>query len=508
MLIRTHGDDTTMPLSQAGSPGLFVSALRDALIAGHVDVIVHSYKDLPSAPCAGVTLGAVPGREDPRDALISSGNRRLEDLPPGAVVGTSSPRRAAVVSVLRPDLVVVPIRGNVDTRINKVRSGEFDATILAVAGLRRIGREAEIAQIFDADQMVPAPAQGALAVECRSGDEEMCTLLAGIDDPIARLVTAAEREVLVGIDASCTSAVAAAGTFDNGTLTVRAELFNEHRVRHATATRAAETSDTDVLSARALGLRVAAELLGAVRTPPVLLIRSEGNERDLDSLIACGVAAVCDPYVRITPLPDDDLLAMLQAATGSWLVVSSPMTMPSWAATVGAESLRNALAGMRVASTGERSAQTLRDLGCENVLTPDVASAQGLLDALSGFAPQSVIFPCGSLALRTIPDGLRALGWNVTEGIVYETATVAQVPASVELIRRRDVAAIVLRSPSAARALVSFITPDASIPVVCAGLTTAKAATELGLTVTAISSTMASDDVARTVAELLHDVKQ
>ena len=507
MRIRTHGDDTTKPLSQPGSPGLFVSALRDALIAGDVDVIVHSYKDLPSAPCAGVTLGAVPGREDPRDALVSKGNRRLDDLAPGAVVATSSPRRAAMVSVLRPDLVIVPIRGNVDTRINKVRGGEFDATILAVAGLRRIGREAEIAEIFDEDRMIPAPAQGALAVECRSDDQDMCALLAAIDDPITRLVTAAEREVLVGIDARCTSAVAASGTFDNGTLTLRAELFNEHGVRHARATRSAVTSGSDILAARVLGLRVAAELLGAVRTPPVLLIRSEGNERDLDSLATRGVAAVCDPYVRIAPLPGDRLLARLQAATDDWLVISSPMTMPSWAATVGTESLRNALAGIRVAATGERSAQTLRELGCENVLIPDVPSAQGLLDVMSGFAPQSAIFPRGNLALPTIPDGLRACGWTVNEGVVYETTTVTHIPSSVELIRRLDVAAIVLRSPSAARALVSFITPAASIPVVCAGMTTAEAAAHAGLTVTAVSPTPTTDDVARTVAAVLGGLK-
>jgi hydroxymethylbilane synthase len=508
VMIRTHGDDTTRPLSQPAFPGMFVSALRDALIAGEVDVIVHSYKDLPSAPAAGIALGAVPVREDPRDALVSRGNLRLEDLSPGAVVGTSSPRRAAVIALLRPDLVLAPIRGNVDTRVAKVRDGEFDATILAVAGLRRIGREAEIAQIFDTDHMAPAPAQGALAVECRADDHDMCALLGAIDDPDTRLVTAAERQVLVGINAGCTSAVAAFGRFESGTLILRAEMFNEHGLVHATTIRTVETSEEDVSKARTLGLRAAADLLGSAHTSPVLLVRSEGNEYDASSLVSRGIGAVCDPYVRISPLPGDHLLEDLRKASGGWLVISSPMTMPSWVATVGAEAISDALVGLRVAATGRTSAQTLRALGCEDVLIPDIESARGLVDAMSGLTPQSVIFPCGNLALRTIPDGLRALGWTVTEGVVYETTTVSHVPASVELIRQRDVAAIVLRSPSAARALVSFITPDVSIPVVCAGSTTANAAKELGLKVTAVSSTMAPDDVSRAVAHVLKGPKQ
>ena len=503
VLIRTRGDDTTQPLNQPGSPGLFVSALRDALLDKQVDVVVHSYKDLPSAPCRGITVGAVPHREDPRDALVSGANRRLEDLPSGAVVGTSSPRRAASLRAIRPDLVIAPIRGNVDSRVRKVRDGEFDATILAVAGLRRIGRDGEIAQIFDADEMLSAPAQGALAVECRSDDDDMIALLASIDDAVSRIVTAAEREVLVGIGASCTSAVGAHARFVDGTLTLRAELFDEHGIEHAVAERTAPIALADVVSARALGLRTAAELLGAVNAPPVLLIRTEGNERDADSLARRAVGSVCDPYVQITPAPGDALLALLRADAGSWIVVTSPMAVPSWTASVGADALREALVGRRAAATGRRTAETLRALGCTDVLVPEVASAQGLLDAMADIPPQSAVFARGNLALRTLPDGLRELGWQVAEGVVYETETVTQVPASVELIRQRDVAAIVLRSPSAVRALTSFTTPHPSIPIICAGTVTADAARAHGLQVTAIASSPDSESVARAVWEAL-----
>jgi hydroxymethylbilane synthase len=503
VLIPTSGDDVTKPLNQPGSPGLFVSALRDALLDGRVDMVVHSFKDLPSAPVPGVALAAVPVREDARDALVSQGHRTLAELPIGAVVGTSSPRRSAALLALRPDLVITPIRGNVDTRIRKVRAGDVDATVLAVAGLRRIGRESEIAQVFEPEELLPAPAQGALAVECRADDEELMSMLAGIDDPVTRLVVLAEREILVGIDAACTTAVAAAASLAEGMLTVRAELFDEHGIVHAVAERRDRVGPGEVLAARALGLRTAAELLGATDRPPVLLVRSDGNERDARDLAHLGLGAVCDPYVRITPTPAPDLTDVLGTDPDAWVMVTSPMTIPSWVATAGEQAVVAALRDRRVAATGERTADTLRGLGCADVLVPADRSAQGLLDALALVAPGSAVFPCGNLALRTLPEGLRARGWAVSESVVYRTERVDHVPASVELIRRGEVAAIVLRSPSAVRALTSFIMPPPGMPVVCGGETTAAAAREAGLSVTAVSDSPASAAVARTVSDVV-----
>jgi len=234
VIIRTEGDDTTTSLT-AGTgarPGVFVSALRDALLAGEVDFIVHSFKDLPSAPFEGIALAAVPLREDERDVLVSKTGVGLAQLPAGAVVGTSSPRRAARVLFARPDLVVKPIRGNIDTRIQKVRTGEYDATILAAAGLNRVGYSAEACEFLGVDVLLPAPAQGALAVECRSDDLELLEVLYGLNDPESRLVTTAERAVLVGVAATCATAIGALGVLENGQLTVTAELSdpdsNEH----------------------------------------------------------------------------------------------------------------------------------------------------------------------------------------------------------------------------------------------------------------------------------------
>lgn len=205
--IRTAGDDPTLELHKAPQPGVFVSALRDALLRKEVDVIVHSLKDLPSGECPGVVLAAVPEREDPRDVLI--GRAPLLELPAGAVVGTSSPRRSAFILRERPDLIVRPIRGNIDTRIVKARDGEYDAVILAMAGLRRIGREDEVVEAFDITRCIPAPSQGALAVECRASDEESAQLLWPLDDAETRWDVSAERAVLSAISASCATAIGA-----------------------------------------------------------------------------------------------------------------------------------------------------------------------------------------------------------------------------------------------------------------------------------------------------------
>jgi hydroxymethylbilane synthase len=261
VLITTAGDDTSVPLSQPGQPGVFVSALRAALLAGEVDVIVHSFKDLPSAPAIGIHLAAVPEREDARDALVSKGNLRLEQLPDGAVLGTSSPRRARRMLALRPDIRIEPIRGNVDTRIRKVRDGEYDATILAIAGMRRIGREKEAAQILGIDQLVPAPAQGALAIECRQGDRDLMDQLKVLNHKHSHLRSAAERAVLVGVEAECTTAVGAYAEIDKkGELTLVAELADHKGVAYERLS--VNGIVKDKADAHALGLVAAAALLG------------------------------------------------------------------------------------------------------------------------------------------------------------------------------------------------------------------------------------------------------
>jgi len=257
-IITTEGDRFTQPLYQATTPGLFVSALRDSLLSGEVDVIVHSMKDVPSYPQPGIMLACVPDREDVRDALISRDGHTLDALPPGSLVGTSSPRRHVSVLARRPDLRVESIRGNVDTRIRKVMDGDYDATILAMAGLKRAGLTAHICDILPVDTFLPAPRQGALAVECRSDDREVLALLAVLDDERLWLATEAERAVVAGVGAGCSTAIGALAAWRRSTLHVTAELGDQATM--ATVRVSAKKRVRTGVEAAEVGFEVAAML--------------------------------------------------------------------------------------------------------------------------------------------------------------------------------------------------------------------------------------------------------
>jgi len=207
--ITSFGDISQAQLTQIGGTGVFVSALREAVLRGEVDFAVHSLKDLPTLSPPGITLAATPVRDDPRDALVARDGAKLADLPPGARIGTGSPRRAAQLSRLRADVTCVPVRGNVSTRLAKVRAGEVDALILAYAGLARIGRARLVTETFEPEDMLPAPGQGALAVECRAGDAALTELLATVDDGATRSAVTAERSLLAALEAGCSAPVGA-----------------------------------------------------------------------------------------------------------------------------------------------------------------------------------------------------------------------------------------------------------------------------------------------------------
>lgn len=204
--VRTHGDVSTAPLSTIGGTGVFVSALRAALLDGRVDVAVHSLKDLPTAPAEGVRLAAVPRREDPRDALVARDGLTLDALPRGARVGTGSPRRAAMLA--GRGLEIVDIRGNVDSRLARV-GADLDAVVVAAAGLSRLGRLAEATDLLDPDEVPPAPGQGALAVETRAEDPIADLIATALDDEATRLAVTLERALLAALEAGCSAPVGA-----------------------------------------------------------------------------------------------------------------------------------------------------------------------------------------------------------------------------------------------------------------------------------------------------------
>ena len=214
-VIATTGDRTQEsgePLPEIGGKGLFTAELERALRDGEIDLAVHSLKDLPTEDAHGVVVGAVTARDDVRDCLVARTGSALADLAEGAIVGTSSLRRAAQLRSLRPDLEIHSIRGNVDTRVRKVADGEFDAAVLAASGLRRLGLERAITEWLAPETMLPAPGQGALAVQSRAGDQELRMLVAMLDDPVARAETTAERAFLRALGAGCAAPVAALAT--------------------------------------------------------------------------------------------------------------------------------------------------------------------------------------------------------------------------------------------------------------------------------------------------------
>jgi hydroxymethylbilane synthase len=221
--ITTEGDRNPAAVARIGGTGVFVTAIREALLRGDVDLAVHSCKDLPTAPVPGLVVAAIPPREDPRDVLCCPAGLTLGELPSGARVGTGSPRRAAQIEALGLGVEVVPIRGNVDTRLKKAIDGEVDAVVLARAGLARLDRLDAVTEVLDPIQLLPAPAQGALAVECREG-EELAGLLGALDDPETRACVAAERALLRALEAGCTAPVGALADLADDELYLRGVL--------------------------------------------------------------------------------------------------------------------------------------------------------------------------------------------------------------------------------------------------------------------------------------------
>ena len=257
--IRTTGDKVLdKPLAKIGGKGLFVKEIEEALLDGRADLAVHSMKDMPADVPAGLVIGAVPERENPGDALISRGGRHLDAIPEGARIGTSSLRRGAQLLARRPDLHIVPMRGNVDTRLRKLEAGEVDAIILAAAGLSRLGLSDRITQVLPADLMLPAIGQGALAIEIRDGDAATSEAIRVINDAETEITVSAERAFLGTIGGGCEVPVAAAAHLDGERITLRGFVGSVDGHRSIYREGAGEQQD-----AEALGRAIAREILEA-----------------------------------------------------------------------------------------------------------------------------------------------------------------------------------------------------------------------------------------------------
>ena len=458
--ITTKGDVSDAPLVSLGGAGVFVGAVRSAVLAGDCDLAVHSFKDLPTAVAPGLRLGAVPAREDPADALCSRDGLTLAELPQGAKVGTGSPRRAAQLLALRPDLTLVDIRGNVETRLHRA-GADLDAVVLAAAGLRRLGLADGITELFDVATFVPAPAQGALAVECREdAPAALLEALADLDDPATRMAVLAERAVLGRLEAGCAAPVAAHARLVSGRLSLTATVVALDGSRRVTEE---GSSEPDAAAATALGRLLADRLLaagaatlaelGAAKPRPLagrrILVPERCPAGTAEALASAGAVVVQSRFTTQQPLPES---AFEEALAGGfhWLVVTSANTM-AVLRQQGRDLAARLPAGARVAAVGPATASALRAAGITVDLVADPGGGAALVAAFPA-GTGIVLLPGAEQSSPEPAAGLTAKGWTVRRVPVYRTVMAQQQPEVVSEWPRFD--AFVVTAGSVARAAV------------------------------------------------------
>lgn len=511
--VTTHGDVSTAPLTSMGGAGVFVGAVRAAVLDGTADFAVHSFKDLPTAAEPGLMLAAVPLREEPVDALCTADGRTLADLPAGATVGTGSPRRAAQLKALRPDLNLVEIRGNVETRLARAGT-DLDAVILAAAGLRRIGLNDRISERFDPTVFLPAPSQGALALECRSDDAAVQAALAELDDAASRWAAIAERGVLAGLQAGCAAPVAAYATVTDTALSLTAVVIAEDGSRRLVAAATGVASDSGAESAAdqvvgdLLG-QGAAQLvdLGANKAKPLsgrhLLLPTRTPAGLTKALTAAGATITEVEFTRQLLLPLESLTAAL-AQDWDWIVVSSPATVrllieAGWdlPARFGA----GRLGAGQVAAVGPATAGALTRAGVEVSKVAYPGGGAALVESFPE-GPGRIVLPGAEEASVEPAAGLAAKGWQVQAVPVYRTVPQVVPESVVATWQRGGFDAFVVTAGSIASAAASAC----GLPgpaVVAIGDSSADVARSVGLTVAQTALRPVTDSLLAAVFETL-----
>ncbi|MDO5065854.1 MAG: hydroxymethylbilane synthase [Propionibacteriaceae bacterium] len=497
--IRTRGDRERGSLTALTGLGVFAAELRTALLEGEVDLAVHSLKDLPVEPVPGLVIAAVPPREWPHDALCARDGLRLAELPRGALVGTGSPRRVAQLRRLRPDLTYVDIRGNIDTRLARVREGDLDAVVLAAAGLKRLGL---VSRITEELSILPAPGQGALAVECREDDQDTRTALMALEDLRTRQAVTEERAVLAALGGGCAAPIAAIG--EHGRLF--AGVYSHDGTRAVTvqeslvpgggqwaATRLLEAGAAEVTElgasreSRLAEFHDAAELWPTEARRTVFLPREEGALSK--ALAGQGLeVTACPVQVRmvfeVEHLPDAD-----------WSVVTSARTVETL------EELGLRLPG-RIVAVGSATAQALREAGYEVDFVPSHASADGIV-AEFRVPPARVLIPGSELSKPNLSAGLRALGHEVTVVPVYTMVPTGHLPEElVSSWQAGEFGAVVVTSGSVARAIHERLGWPPATRVLAIGQPTLQVLNELGVAASAADAPDA-EVVAWAAAELI-----
>ena len=519
----TEGDEIIdTPLPEFGGSGVFTTLIERGLRRGEVDFAVHSLKDLPIEENGDLIVAAVTARADARDGLIARDGQTLATLPDGATVGTSSVRRQAQLLAVRGDLKILSIRGNVDTRVRKTIDGKYDATVLAAAGLQRLGLTEHVTEWLPFDVMLPAPGQGALAVQCRADDKDTLALLQLIDDAEARASVTAERKFLQGLGGGCSLPIAAfAAPSEGGDRLQMNGLVISPNGRDVVRVEGSGEDATELgerLAREATNLG-AATILSRLTTSPVgratpedrrplqgrriVVTRAADQAQSIvDRLSDLGATSVLMPAIRIVPVanlgPLDEAIRSL--ATFDWVVFTSSNGVAAVRKRLAADSLSTAIFdGVKVAAVGPSTAAALAKCGIESAFVPDEYVGEAIADGLGDLADRRILLLRAEIARETLPRILESHGASVTVVPVYHTLPADFDHSQINELKK-GVDAITFTSGSTVRNFIAAVRkqdPDFELAkqtlIACIGPVTAQAARELELNVGVIPSEYTTD---------------
>jgi hydroxymethylbilane synthase len=524
-VVSTEGDvDKTSPLTEIGGRGVFTSAIEAAILTRRVDAAIHSAKDLPSVLHPAVPIVAYPSRDDPRDVLVSRHGTTLDRLPPNPVIGTSSRRREVQIRRLRADARIVNIRGNIDTRLRKAEGPDFDAIVLAAAGIHRLGWDDRICEYFPVERLVPSPGQGAIAVQARAGSTA-ADILETIDYPFVSTPVGIERAFLAAIGAGCTYPVGAYAAASDGRYRLLAMVADPNGDRITWTDESLDIGEEQMHAAE-IASRLQAD---AGQEPKAMSWNGWSAEEDdlrgarivvtrprrqagplIAALANRGAVPLALPTIRVEPIAETSLLdaALDEARRGKfeWIVFTSVNAVEIIARRLDAIAIRpEQLAAVKVAAVGRATATAAVDAGLNLMLVPESATG----DAVGGDLGRQVrpgarvLYPRSAIGREALPNALKAAGSDVVTIDVYRTLPEPEVDTRVlDQVRRGEIDMVTFTSPSSVRNFVDLVGAECAvldeIPVVCVGPVTGQSAREAGMRVAAISD--APDAVTMTEA--------
>lgn len=526
-IVQSEGDlDKESSLTDIGGRGVFTSELQRALLAGWIDMAVHSTKDLPTLSPEGLAISAFTAREDPRDVLVSRHDVGMDALPPNPIIGTSSQRRAAQVRQLRPDARIVDLRGNIDTRLRKATTDAYDAVILAAAGLVRMGWQDRITEYLPVDRFTPSPGQGVLAIETRAAPDPAAEIAASLADDRVMIEVASERAFLRNVGGGCTAPIGAHARLEtlHGRDVVRfwAMLGNDD------GSRVERVYDEFRPTAADAALKAISQTLMraiAPASPGETLAEREDRALHARHVLVTGTAAVVTPLIAefqthganahhvetivVEATTDiarlERVISDIRRGHYDWLVVTSGNAVDALASFARPES-ESGFWPVEVAAVGRKTATRMREIGFSVSIEPEDERGEGLIRAMASadMHGRRVLCLLGNRARKDIPEALRARGAEVDIVEAYRTVDATEIDPEIrELVRTGDVDVVTFASPSSVRAMRRLLGTDlaalSGACLVAIGPTTASAMTAAELPVHALATRPSAEGVVEAV---------